>query len=174
MYSAYLLGVICVDSIHLVFKVALKPLRRFTWRTQPLQLKKECPMTCYQMPCLQSCRSIRTVAVISFLAIALKIWPVTSRLGVSVEWYMYLRFPLRWQVRPFPCWVRKSLNWFKAILSVILKRREVMKSDSCYEESRNLHPWGTAQSLTSSRPQGMGSWQTKGWQYVEQTVLDHK
>jgi len=41
-------------------------------------------------------RSIRTIDVISFLSIALKIWPVTSRLRVSVEWYMYLRFLLWW------------------------------------------------------------------------------
>ena len=55
-------------------------------------------------------RSIRTIAVISFLSVALKMWPVTSRLRVSVEWY--LRFPLWGHVR-LPCWIRKSLNWFK-------------------------------------------------------------
>ena len=64
-------------------------------------------------------RMIRSIDVISFLSIALKIWPVTSKLRFSVYWY--LRFPLWWQVR-LPCWVRKSLNWFKAIFSVTFER----------------------------------------------------
>ena len=65
-------------------------------------------------------RLIRTIAIISLLSIALKIWPVTSRVKVLVEWLHVFGFLLWWLVR-LPCWVRKSLNWFKAIFSVTLK-----------------------------------------------------
>ena len=135
-----------VDCIRSVLKVAFKSLWHFTWRTQPFQLKKECPMT-YAIKCLV----IRTVAVFSFLFIALKIWPVTSRLRVSVEWYECLRFLLWWQVR-LPSWVRKSLNWFEAIFSVTLKSKGSNEIGWLLLGILWSQPWGAAPPLTSSRP----------------------
>ena len=63
----------------------------------------------------------------------------TSKLSVSVEWN--LRFPLWWQAR-LPCWVKYSVNWFRAIFSVTLEgtgSSEIGRLLVCIEKSVDRH-----------------------------------
>ena len=101
-------------------------------------------------------KSIRTIAVISFLSMALYMWPVTCKLSVSVEWN--LRFPLWWQVR-LPCWVKYSVNWFRAIFSNTL------------ESKGSNERWVVSNVLVSKR-KDTSRWVTELWHKICYYVLN--